>query len=352
LRSFLLDSTLSPRPGKLALGAAILVLALVSWAPDGARAAELPPELAGLEQQMAQLKPSSERFTFQEELSSGEFLGSQLPFSLILDGRGEVSDAPAEASFEVGILGSVIARKRTIGDTEWVYQQLARELDRGHPWVQRKRKRSEAKPVSGLDPGGVIEADTSGQEGTFSRLVEELNGAQTLVDSGPVTVEDQRVSEFEASLNPAPVVAELEEQARAREPERQPLDALFPELPGGSSSSPKSYPPPTLELEAFIAPDGLPVRIRVTLTYAGTTVAARADILAIDVPVDVTPPPAGETISQQRLDELERRRAERVAKRELRVCSRLAAKPRKRCRAAAKRTASAPSSESGVLSAA
>jgi hypothetical protein len=288
---------------------AILLAAFLLWAPGGARAAELPPELTGLEQQMSQLKASSERFTLQEELSAGEFAGSQLPFSLVLDGRGEASDAPSEAWLEVGILGSVIARERTIGDTEWVYEQRAEELDHGHPWVQRKR--SEASKESALDPGGILEAQAPGQQGTFSKLVEELNGAQSVVDSGPATVEDQRVTEFEASLNPAPLVAELEAQARAKEPERQPLKSLFPDLPAGSGSSPQSYPPPTLELEAFIAPDGLPVRIRVTLTYAGVTVTVRVDTLAINLPVDVTPPPAAQTISQQRLKQLERRRAAR-----------------------------------------
>ncbi len=312
----------------------ILLAAFLLWAPGGAGAAELPPELTGLEQQMAQLKVSSERFTLQEELSAGGFLGSQLPFSLVLDGRGEASDAPSESWLEVGILGSVVGRERTIGDTEWVYEQRAEELDHGHPWVQRKR--SEATQESALDPGGILEAQASGQQGTFSKLVEELNGAQAVVDSGPVTVEDQRVIEFEASLNPAPVIAQLEAQARAKEPARQPLNSLFPELPGGSGNSPRSYPPPTLELEVFIAPDGLPVRIRVTLTHAGVTITVRVDTLAINLPVDVTPPPVAQTISQQRLKKLERRRAAREAGRKLRACAHLPAKLQKRCRVSAK----------------
>ena len=63
----------------------------------------------------------------------------------------------------------------------------------------------------------------------------------------------------------------------------------------------------------FIAPDGLPVRIRVTLTDAGVTITVRVDTLAINVPVDVKPPPVAQTISQQRLKKLERRSAAREA---------------------------------------
>jgi hypothetical protein len=331
----------------LTAAAAALAAALLLVAPSAGYGAELPPELGALEQQMAQLQVNSERFTFQEELAFGEFSGTGIPFSLLLDGKGEGGDSPLQLTIEAGILGATGVRERVIGDTEWVFQQSAGELDGGRPWVRRKRQ--EVKAGKGLDPGGILEGDESGEQGTFSKLIEELNGAQTLVDSGPVTVEDERVVEFDASLDPAPLIAQLEAEARAKKPQH-PLESLFGELPGGGSNgSSESFPAPTLELEVFIAPNGLPVRTRATFTDAGDIVSIRVDTIAINVPVSVSAPPAHETIGEAKLKKLERRRAARERKRFLQSCKHLSSKFARECKAAAKSKSSEPSPEPSLL---
>lgn len=327
--------------GALAAATVALVTALMLSAPGGASAAELPPELSSLEQRMAQLQANSERFTFEEELSVGEIRGASIPFDLLIDGRGEASDAPAEASLEAGILSHAFVRTRTIGETEWTYDQRAQELDHGHPWLAHQRKPKEATPEALLDPGEVLENDRTGGQATFSKLVEELNEAQSVIDVGPVTVDDQRVIEFDASLNPLPLIAKLEAQVRAKSKNaKKPLESLFPELSSGESKrSHRTYPPPTLGLEVFIAPEGLPVRIRATFTDSDVTVALRVDTVAINVPVSIEPPPASQTISEHKLKQLERRRARRQAERDLRVCRHVPAKFVERCRASARREA-------------
>jgi len=272
---------------------AALATALLLAAPSAGEAAAVPPELAALEQQTSKLQVNSERFTLQEEVSVGELGGSSIPFTLLIAGRGEASDTPSQASVEEGVFGSTTVRERVIGETEWVYEQHAKEVDGGRPWVRRKRQ--PPKPSSALEAGGLLESDQSGPQGTFSKLIEELNGAQTLVDSGPVTIDDQRVIEFDASINPAPLIAQLEAAARAKEAPH-PLQSLFPELPsGGSKGSTRTFPAPTYELEVFIAPNGLPVRLRTTFSYDGDVISARVDTLAINIPLNLSPPPARET---------------------------------------------------------
>ena len=340
---------IAPAAAAATLVALALALMLMLTAASAGEAAELPPELAGLEQKMGQLQVNSARFTFQEEVSVGEFAGSGLPFALIIAGRGESGDSPSEASLEAGLAGTVGLRTRVIGETEWVDTPSAKRIDGGRPWVRRRRK-AQSKAAGGLDPGGLLESDGSGKQGTFGALIEELNGAQSLVDSGPVTVEDQRVIEYEASINPAPLIAQLEAEARAKEGEREhPLESLFPQLPrGGSKGPPKTFAAPTLELEVFIAPDGLPVRSRATFAYQGAVVSVRVDTLAINIPVSISPPPPRQTIGQAKLKKLERRATAIARKRLLRECKRLKGKIARRCRAAAKGIHAEGNSESSL----
>jgi hypothetical protein len=228
---------------------------------------------------------------------------------------------------------------RLIGDTVYRYQHAAAEIDGGRPWV---RGRASKQQPQGLDPGGVLENDEAGKQGTFSKLIEQLNGALAVHESGPVTVDDQRVVEFDATLDPTPLLARLESRSKQR---RRPLNSLL-EIPsvGGSKNRPAPPPPPTLELELFIAPSGLPVPARLTLTAEGATIAVRVDTLTINVPVHVTPPPARQTIDEAKLKGIERRRAARELRQELAVCRHLSRKRAASCRRSAHSRSSAPSS--------
>lgn len=301
------------------------VSAAALWAPVPAVAA-VPPDLQALEQQTSTLKASSERFDFQEEVSFGDLLGS-IPFALIITGAGESTASPAASSVVGGLLGGHDIQSRTIGGSEYTYDPEAAEFDRRRPWV--KKAAPEPKEAGSLVPGGLLENDQTGAQGTFSGLVEELNTALEVNQAGPVTVDDQRVTEFDAKLNPAPLIARL--KSSSSKPSK-PGSSLFA-FPGVGESKPKAPPPPpSLTLEAFIAPNGLPVRVRATFIYEGLEIAVRVDTLQINVPVQVSAPPAKSTITEAKLLKIERRRAKRELAHALRACSRESGRRAARCR--------------------
>lgn len=330
---------------RLAALLSLSLAALAALAPGAAQAsAEAPADLLALEQQMGQLQANSERFSFQEELSLNEgLLGRGIPFDLLVAGRGEASDAPPQASLEAGLFGVSAEPVRMIGETSYRYERSAAEADGGRPWVRSTRKPS---PTGALDPGGILGGDQGGKQGTFSKLIEELGRALAIEESGPATVDDQRVLEFDATLDPTPILAQLEKSTSS--PPKAPLNSLL-RIPsvGGSRGSRKPVAPPSLKLELFIAPNGLPVRVRVTLAVEGVTVAVRVDTLAINVPVHVSPPPAAETIDEASLRRIEARHLARARRRLLRDCRRLRGKRVARCRAAVRHLhVSAPQPES------
>ncbi len=305
-----------------------------------------PPDLVTLEQQMAGLKANSERFSFQEELAFGNgLLGQGIPLVLLIAGEGEASDAPPQAAVTGGLLGLGNMQLRVIGNATYRYEQEAASIDGGRPWV---RGRDDAGLGKGLDPGGILENDQNGKQGTFSKLIEELGGALAIEESGPVTVDDQRVTEFDATLDPAPFLAQL--QSHSKQP-AHPLNSLLQIPPVGGSKSKPQPPsaPPSLKLELFIAPRGLPVRARITFTAEGVTVAVRVDTLAINVPVHVDAPSPRQTIDEASLKRIERRRAARELRRALRACRHLHGKGAGRCRALAHLKSTSGQSELSLL---
>jgi len=332
--------------GSLIMLVVMTVATLCDAAPATA-SAPIPADLAALEQQMAQLQANSERFSFQEEISLGGLggvLGQGAPFILLIAGDGEASDSPPQATFAGGLFGLPEEQTRVIGNAHYSYRHQAAAVDGGRPWVRSELPAKEEG--RGLDLGGILESDRAGTQATFSKLIEELDGALAIEESGPVTVDEQRVIEFDATLNPAPLLAQLASQAK--EP-KHPLSSLLETSPVSPKAPTKPSPPPTLELEVFIAPNGLPVRLRVTFAAEGTTVALRVDTLAINIPVHVAPPPAAQTIDEAQLKQLERRRAARELKQALHACRNLHSKRAHPCRALAKIKSRVPRSEAAPL---
>ncbi len=126
--------------------------------------------------------------------------------------------------------------------------------------------------------------------------------------------------EFDAELDPAQLLAKL--RSRGKSPlggGANPLEGLGEAVgtPGRGGSEPAIT---KFELEVFIAPNGLPVRTRVTVESKQTTVSFRVDTLATGVPVNVQAPPAKRVITEAALTRIERRRAARLGAR-LRRCS-------------------------------
>jgi hypothetical protein len=198
--------------------------------------------------------------------------------------------------------------ERVIGKRLYVDIPSLARSDGGRPWV-RSEERLLAKPhgANEGEPLAAVFAALSpalaptpqpGEHGTFIGLAEDLAAAQSVHEVAsltPLTVDGQPVTAFTAII---PVASLL---ARYASPER--LKQLL------ASARPDEK---TVALEVFIAPSGLPVR---------TTV--QEDVLGLEVPVLVMPPPADRTITQARLEKLEskrpsthmRRRAARAADR-------------------------------------
>lgn len=309
------------------LALAMLVAALPCVVSTARAAAPLPPDLVALEQQMAQLHVNSERVSFQEELSFGELSGSGIPLALIIAGKGEFSDSPSQGSFVAGLLGIDAIQTRVIGESTYTYSQRAAEVDGGRPWV---RSQKVGNSSANIDPSGITGSDQPGPQGTFSKLIEELNGALAIQDSGPVTVEDQRVIEFDATLNPTPFLEKLKPQSK--EP-KHPLNSLLetPETKKRPAKPTPPPPPPSFGLEVFIAPNGLPVRERYTFTAEGVTISVRVDTLATNIPVNVTAPPAAQTIDKAALQRIERRRAAQFRRQLRRLCRKQRGRQRTKC---------------------
>lgn len=344
-----------------AMALAALCIALGASIPAAHAAAPLPPDLVALEQQMAQLQANSERFSLQLELAfelggSGGPLGSgkspgsapqSIPLVLLIAGVGEASDSPSQASVTASLLGLSTQQTRTIGNTVYRLQPEAARIDGGRPWVSGPLKPKSSSEAQGLDPGGILESDQGGKLGTFSKLIETLNTAQSIVESGPVTVDDQRVTEFDATLDPTPFLEKL--KPKSKEPQH-PLKNIFEGPETGNEPSPaKPAPPPSFKLELFIAPNGLPVRARFTFSAENTSIAVRVDTLAINIPVHVTAPPPRQTISEAQLIRIEQRRARRALKEALRHCRSLHGKRAALCRRIARLNTHKPSSSGSLF---
>jgi hypothetical protein len=302
------------------------LITLAAAAPVRAAVA-LPPDLVSLEQQTAQLQANSERFSFQEDvelpgltslLEAGGSTGNA-PVVLIVAGEGEASITPAQLVVTGGLFGLPQERVRQLGETLYTYDAAAGKIDGRRPWVRSHGKSLQAAQSESIDPGGLLEGDRVGPQGTFSGLVAELNGALSVTESGPATVDGQRVIEFDAELDPAPLLARLESKSTSKSSEN-PLGGLGEAVAPGSKHSGGASSPPTLEMEAFLAPSGLPVRVRITVQVEGTKISERADTLAINIPVSVQAPPASETIDKSTLTRIERRRQRREHLRQVKEC--------------------------------
>jgi hypothetical protein len=316
-----------------ALGAAAIALASLGVpavsagarpiATSGAAAispapAAIPPELGALEQQMAQLHFNSERFRIAVETSinAGAFdgmLGTSVPevapsgaglsapvavtssipalpegvrIAFSGGGEGVASISPPAGEFTIKE-GKTLTASRLIGNTLYQYEPSALIVDRHRPWVSH-REASSYQLLGGSSP--LAEGALPGSQGSFAGLIALLAKAQRIEATGPNTLASgQRVSGFTAIISPADVIVGPNG--------RKELQALT------------KYGIDSVVLEAFITPSGLPARIRVTLVSKLVSVAFGVEVLALEVPVAVKPPPARQTITAARLRRLESRSA-------------------------------------------
>jgi hypothetical protein len=293
----------------------------------GVSRSKLPPDLIALERKMQTLHINSERIV-AEEIISGPSQSFRSLFGIFGGGRSahkrphshvkilhaslpqppkltipfltidaEVSHSPRLAIVRGVLLGVLSFQAREIGEQLYLRVPLLTGVNGGKPWVyispaerakERAAKRKEAPSPLSLEAGGP-ESD----EASPSGLTALLARARSVVEIGERTVDGQRTTEFIATFGRG----ELLGKRRKR----------------GSKGATRILDGTKATLNLFLAPDGLPVRIRYDLRIkGGVSLLLATDVLATEILVSVQPPPASETISEEELVTIERARARRL----------------------------------------
>jgi hypothetical protein len=281
-----------------------------------------PPALLALEQKLAQIRFNTarvgERFVIGDlgSTAGGAELGSGVDNSLVTIGAGSIRYAPYASTItnHVEAFGKQLSgaqagavQVRTVGATSYSYMPSVASFDGGRPWVRSTRTpppkpgTNAAQAAALLDSlAPTLPSSRTGSAAPFATLIGYLNGAVSVSEGGSVAVDGQQTTEFTAYLS---IVKLLAGKVSPKQ-----LAKIESEALGKPSEA-------TVELEVFIAPDGLPVR---TIGVSGNHtegLGIQQDILALEVPFAIHAPPARETIAQARLLQIERKRArEQLAK--------------------------------------
>jgi hypothetical protein len=270
------------------VGIALTALPALAIATPASAAVAVPPDLQALEQKMLALKPNSVRYRIELSVTSkprvqgpiggfGQVFGKASDVSeTLLEASGEVSAKPQLASVQMQFLGLNL-NARLVGTTLYVEEPFIKRIDGGRPWVE-KRNQTLHDAIGGGLGGGVNVDPTSG----FSSLGKIVGEARAIRELGPATIDGQATKAFRISSDLAHTTK------LSRREKRRLLKILAP----------------LATVELFIAENGLPVRSRIIVRerHGRGRLITQVDIPAIEIPVSVQPPPAGETISQARLD--------------------------------------------------
>ena len=209
--------------------------------------------------------------------------GARISFSA--GGEGVASISPAAAEFEVKE-GKVITWERLVNGTLYQYEANNPTHRPHRPWVARK------EPASFQLLGSTshfAEGALPGSQPDFAGLIALLGKAQRFESSGATTLAGQPVSGFTATLSPADLISGGSVEKELKELSKS----------GLTSAS----------LEVLITPAGLPARVRLLLGTTLSSAATVAEIVGLEAPVTVKPPPPRKTITAARLRRLELRHA-------------------------------------------
>jgi hypothetical protein len=165
----------------------------------------LPPDLVALEQKMAQLRVTSERFSVLSRgtvkltnESNGKPAGRAWYVSLNGTERGEISLSPNEAKISISNHAGV-ENDIFIGSTAYRYWPKLARFDGGRPWVRSHAAGPSTYPFEGSGK----EVDVGGA-GPYAHLINLLaTAAGVVVEAGSVTVDGQKAYEFRSVRQPA-----------------------------------------------------------------------------------------------------------------------------------------------------
>jgi hypothetical protein len=250
-----------------------------------------PPDLVALEQKMELLHVKSERYSTQSRgtikitnEANGKPAGPSRHVSLNGSAAGVVSLSPSESEESISASAGR-TQAITIGSTSYVRPPAASKLarlDGGRPWI-----RSRATSPTSFPFHGSSEEVSLGGSGPYAGLVNVLATAVgPVVETGPAVVNGQQTEVFEGAFDPFRLVRGLTQQDLA-----------------GLEGQPPAY-----HLTVYLAASGVPLRVVVrerTPPGNNTVVdSTTTEVLALEVPVAIEPPPADRTISQARFNEL------------------------------------------------
>jgi hypothetical protein len=291
------SQTVSLLCGSLLAGAALC--ASIAPAASAVAPTPPPPELAPLLQKTSELTLSSERFTGEVKITSRK-LPRKLKALGGLDAKvsGEVTTSPEAASLTETLLGHTTSL-RLVDNTLYLRDATIAEHDGGRPWV--KESLSSPGGLFSSNPGlgaGGAGGSSSGAPTTekFKTVTALLKASDDVRSLGASTVDGQAVTGFAGT-------------ADAKQVEESTLPAKL------RKAVVKSHIKPAATVEAFFAPNGLPVRSHVVLALGGLKLGVTHDVLAINFPVAAIPaPPAAETITAAELKKLIAKQLKRKAK--------------------------------------
>jgi hypothetical protein len=266
-------------------------LAVRSSPVPNALGARLPPQLQGLEQKMQQLHVNSERYTrtFRGVITivnetNGQPVGREKSVSLDENISGEVSISPPQAEVIDANTGKPIQIQ--IGSTEYAY---SREIARKHPrgaWIRRKGADGSVLPdyASPLEVFASPGDASVGGEGTYAQLFNLLTTAVgSIAVLGPVSVDGRANTEFTAEVEPLRLIRGLTVED-VRNLEKHPVFT---------------------KLTLFLSEAGFPLRVTLSQSAQHAHFTETTDITAVEVPLAISPPPPGETISVAQARKLE-----------------------------------------------
>lgn len=259
----------------------------------------LPAELQALVAKMASLQIASERFsselrglvTSSEEVSSSSDCTSTqrchatMPRHLtrrrrhLLDigRRGEVDLAAGTGEVFDGTRPSVIAA----GSTLYLYAPGPTRRERSRPWLREAGAILGSQTPAGLlfpFHGSATGEVNLGGSGPYAGLINLLETATGPVSAAaPATVVGQPTVDFTATVRPALLIGGLSAKQLSR------LRALIP----------------SERVEVFINHDGLPLRVVAVTTTHDQALTETTNILAVNTPLDVKPPPPARTRSSE-----------------------------------------------------
>ncbi len=247
--------------------------------------ATVPPQLQALEQKMEQLQVNSERF-------SAHLQGAGTVTSVGLGSRGKRVRRTRHVSLNVSQIGvgsitppeqEVFEHNRprqiAIGSTLYLFRGRGARHHERRSWIRMSSPGAiTAVSTFPFHGGSPFEVDAGGS-GSYAGLINLLATSVGVVSvDGPTSVRGQQVTQFTATVEPLRLTKGLSSKE---------LAAILQVHPFAE------------KLTLDVTESGLPIRVRtIGMFGGGFTTTETTEILAINVPVNIKPPPARNTAAK------------------------------------------------------